>query len=39
MNIRKSIEIINRCEIKDLDYGIINDRPFSVPVAWVSTPM
>ncbi|MGM9699937.1 MAG: diacylglycerol/lipid kinase family protein [Prevotella sp.] len=28
MNIRKSIEIINRCEIKDLDYGIINDRPF-----------
>ena len=28
MNFRKSIEIINRCEIHDLDYGIINGYPF-----------
>ena len=28
MNIRKAIEVINRCEIHDLDYGIINDHPF-----------
>ena len=28
MNAKKSIEIINRCEIHDLDYGIINDHPF-----------
>lgn len=28
MNIKKSIEIINRCEIHDLDYGMINDYPF-----------
>ena len=28
MNLRKSIEIINECEIRDLDYGIINEYPF-----------
>lgn len=28
MNIKKSIEIINQCEIHDLDYGVINDYPF-----------
>ncbi len=28
MNVRKSIEIINRCEIHSLDYGIINGLPF-----------
>lgn len=28
MNLIKSIEIINACEIRDLDYGIINDIPF-----------
>ena len=28
MNLRKSIEIINACEIHYLDYGIINDHPF-----------
>jgi len=28
MNIRKSIDIINACEIRDLDYGVINDLPF-----------
>lgn len=28
MSVKKSIEIINRCEIHDLDYGIINDHPF-----------
>lgn len=28
MNLRKSIEIINQCEIHDLDYGIINGYPF-----------
>ena len=28
MNIKKSIEIINSCEIRDLDYGVINDIPF-----------
>ncbi|MBM6993421.1 MAG: diacylglycerol kinase family lipid kinase [Prevotella sp.] len=28
LNIRKSIEIINRCEIHELDYGVINDYPF-----------
>ena len=28
MNIGKSIEIINQCEIHDLDYGVINDYPF-----------
>ena len=28
INTRKAIEIINKCEIRDLDYGIINDYPF-----------
>jgi len=28
MNLTKSIDIINACEIRDLDYGIINDQPF-----------
>lgn len=28
MNITKSIDIINACEIRDLDYGIINNLPF-----------
>ena len=28
MQLKKSIEIINRCEIHDLDYGIINEHPF-----------
>ena len=28
MDPKKSIEIINRCVIHDLDYGIINDYPF-----------
>lgn len=28
MNLRKSIEVINMCEIHDLDYGVINDHPF-----------
>lgn len=28
MNIRKSIELLNLCEIHDLDYGVINDYPF-----------
>lgn len=28
MNLKKCIEIINRCEIHDLDYGIINGFPF-----------
>ncbi len=28
MDIRKSIEVINLCEIHDLDYGIINEHPF-----------
>jgi len=28
MNIRKAIDIINICEIHDLDYGIINGHPF-----------
>ena len=28
MNMRKSIEIINACEIHQLDYGIINGHPF-----------
>lgn len=28
MDIKKSIEIINTCEIHDLDYGIINGHPF-----------
>ena len=28
MNLKKCIEIINQCEIRDLDYGVINDHPF-----------
>jgi diacylglycerol kinase (ATP) len=28
LNIKKSVEIINRCEIHSLDYGVINDHPF-----------
>ena len=27
MNLKKSIEIINSCEIHELDYGIINGQP------------
>ena len=28
MNLRKSLEVINQCEIHDLDYGVINGYPF-----------
>ena len=28
MNLKKSIEVINACQIRDLDYGVINDYPF-----------
>ena len=28
LNMRKTMEIINRCEIHDVDYGLINDIPF-----------
>ena len=28
LNVSKAIEDINRCEIRQLDYGIINDYPF-----------
>ena len=28
MNLKKCIEVINQCEIRDLDYGVINDHPF-----------
>ncbi len=28
MNLRKSLEVINQCEIHELDYGVINDYPF-----------
>jgi YegS/Rv2252/BmrU family lipid kinase len=28
MNIKKAIQIINRCEIHNLDYGVINGYPF-----------
>ncbi len=28
MNVRKALDIINACEIRDLDYGIINNHPF-----------
>jgi YegS/Rv2252/BmrU family lipid kinase len=28
MNLKKAIQIINRCEIHDLDYGVINGYPF-----------
>lgn len=32
----KAIELINHCQIEAFDYGVINDLPFSVPVAWAS---
>lgn len=28
ISVRKSLEIINSCVIRDLDYGVINDYPF-----------
>ena len=28
MNVKKAIEVLNECEIRDLDYGIINGYPF-----------
>lgn len=28
MNIKKSIQVLNQCEIHDLDYGLINGHPF-----------
>ena len=28
MNLKKCIEVINQCQIRDLDYGVINDHPF-----------
>ncbi|MBQ0073671.1 MAG: YegS/Rv2252/BmrU family lipid kinase [Prevotella sp.] len=28
MNMRGALEIINQCEVHELDYGIINDHPF-----------
>lgn len=28
MNVKKAIEVLNECEIRALDYGIINDYPF-----------
>lgn len=28
MNLRKSIDVINKCEVHELDYGIINSYPF-----------
>lgn len=28
LNVKRSIEIINACEIHDLDYGVINDHKF-----------
>jgi len=28
MDFKKDIDLLNRCEIHDLDYGIINDHPF-----------
>lgn len=28
LDVKKSIQIINECQIHDLDYGIINDHPF-----------
>ena len=28
MNLKKCIEVINQCEIRDLDFGVINDHPF-----------
>ena len=28
MNLKKCVDVINECDIRDLDYGIINDHPF-----------
>ena len=28
LHVRKAIDVINRCEVRQLDYGIINDYPF-----------
>ena len=28
MNLKKCIEVINQYQIRDLDYGVINDHPF-----------
>lgn len=28
LNVRKCLDIINRCEVHELDYGIINEYPF-----------
>ena len=28
MNLKKSIDVINACKIRDLDYGVINGHPF-----------
>lgn len=28
MNVKKCIDIINQCDIKSLDYGVINNHPF-----------
>ena len=28
MNLKKSLEVINECVIRDLDYGVINEHPF-----------
>lgn len=28
LDFRKAVEVINQCEIHDLDYGVINDMPF-----------
>lgn len=34
MDLHKAVEIINKHMIHDLDYGIINDNPFSAHVVW-----
>ena len=34
MNLRKSLDIINAFDVRDLDYGIINGHP-----AWASMPL
>ena len=31
MNLKKCIEVINQCQIRDLDYGVINDHRSSAP--------
>ena len=38
MNLKKSIETINKGVIHDLDYGVINDIPSSALAASASTP-